>query len=927
MNYVVARQLAYVLAGTLLFLQPWATLNAKEPPGFLVKSNAVGRVALDRYVTPTGQWLTPAGQQVELPGLRPQAIAISPDGKLLVTAGRTNFMAVIDLTTGRLRQKAPLSSRKVEVKLEPVAPESDDPAAEGDDTGADAEMPVEKPANGTNKPPSTTAQMSFTGLTFAPDGKHIYLANAAGTVRAFPVGESNVIGIPLSFNVPEAKLQKSKKDIPTGMAVSADGKHLYVLGNLANKLHEMDAANGKVLRSWDTGVAPYDVVLAAGKAYVSNLGGRRPSPGTLTAPAGKGTSVRVDALRHIPNEGSVTVVDLAAGTVKTEIMVELHPSALAVSPDKKYVVAANTGSDTLSVIDTKTDRVVEKIWARQTPADLFGAQPNALAFDRSGKRLYVCNGTQNAVAVVAFEPEDNASKVIGLIPVGWFPGGAVFDASRKTLCVANIKGIGATRMFKPDEKVKLNTKTYFGTVSLVPLPSDKELATMTEVALLNMRYPKLAEAQLPPRPGQAPRPVPERVGEPSLFKHVIYVIKENRSYDQVLGDLPEGNGDTNLCTFGEKYTPNQHKIAREFVLLDNTYCAGVQSADGHQWTDSAIANEYVERQLTAGFPRSYPGGKVEDGIDALAWSSSGFIWDNALKHGKTFRNYGEWMISKAGWRDKTRKDKIAWRDYWNDHTYGSNHTRLTSWPAIDTLRPHSPTNTVGWDLHIPDVTRAAYYIQELKQFEAEGRFPDFTILFLPNDHTGGARERYPAPGSQVADNDLAFGRVVEAISHSKFWPDTCILAIEDDPQTGWDHVSGYRTTCYVVSPYTKRRQTISTQLNQISLVRTIELILGLPPMNQMDATATPLHDCFAEVADLTPFTSVTNRVPLDKINPPPKKITHAALRKDAIMSARLPLDEPDKCPEDVLNHILWRAMKGPETPYPQWAVKAVADND
>ena len=325
MNYVVARQLAYVLAGTLLLLQPWATLNAKEPPGFLVKSNAVGRVALDRYVTPTGQWLTPAGQQVELPGLRPQAIAISPDGKLLVTAGRTNFMAVIDLTTGRLRQKAPLSSRKVEVKLEPVAPESDDPAAEGDDTGADAEMPVEKPANGTNKPPSTTAQMSFTGLAFAPDGKHIYLANAAGTVRAFPVGESNVIGIPLSFNVPDAKLQKSKKEIPTGMAVSADSKRVYVLGNLANKLHEMDATNGRVIRSWDTGVAPYDVVLVGEKAYVSNLGGRRPSAGTLTAPAGKGTSVRVDSVRHIPNEGSVTVVDLAAGTVKTEIMVELHP--------------------------------------------------------------------------------------------------------------------------------------------------------------------------------------------------------------------------------------------------------------------------------------------------------------------------------------------------------------------------------------------------------------------------------------------------------------------------------------------------------------------------------------------------------------------------------------------------------------------------
>ena len=862
--------------------------------------------------------------------MRPQAIALSPDGKLLVTAGRTNFLAVLDAATGRLRQRAPLSSKKVEVKLEIMESESEDPAVDSDDSGdpgAEDEEAKAKAAANTNAPPATTAQMSFTGLTFAPDGKHIYLANAAGTVRAFPVDENNVVGIPRPFTVPDAKVPKSKKEIPTGMAVSADGKRLYVLGNLANKLHEMDASTGKVLRSWDTGVAPYDVVLAAGKVYVSNLGGRRPGHGDLAAPAGKGTTVRVDSVRHIPNEGSVTVVDLAAGRVKTEIMVELHPSALAVSPNKKHVVVANTGSDTLSVIDTKTDRVVEKIWARQTPADLFGAQPNALTFDRSGKRLFVCNGTQNAVAVVQFEPEDNASKVTGLIPVGWFPGAVVFDAARQTLCVANIKGIGATKIFKPDDKVRLSTKNYFGTVSLVPMPSNQELATMTELALLNMRYPKLAEAKLPPRPDQPARPVPERVGEPSVFKHVIYVIKENRSYDQILGDMAEGNGDTNLCTFGEKITPNQHKLAREFILLDNTYCAGVQSADGHQWTDSAIANEYVERQLTAGWPRSYPGAKVEDAIDALAWSSSGFIWDNALKHGKTFRNFGEWMISKAGWQDKNRKDKIAWKDFWNDHTYGSNQTRLASRAGIETLRPYSSTNTVGWDLHVPDVMRAAAFIKELKQFEAVGKFPDFTILFLPNDHTGGARERYPAPGSQVADNDLAFGHFVEAVSHSKFWPETCIFAIEDDPQMGWDHVSGYRTTCYLVSPYTKRRQTISTQYNHLSLMRTMELILGLPPMNQMDATATPMTDCFAEAADLTPFTSVTNRVPLDRINPPPKKIADRALRQDALVSARLPLDEMDKCPEDVLNRILWRAMKGPDAPYPEWAVKAVADND
>ncbi len=273
------------------------------------------------------------------------------------------------------------------------------------------------------------------------------------------------------------------------------------------------------------------------------------------------------------------------------------------------------------------------------------------------------------------------------------------------------------------------------------------------------------------------------------------------------------------------------------------------------------------------------------------------------------------------------KSKPTWVDFWNDFTGGSNLTRITSRPGIETLRAISPTNTVGWDLNVPDVVRAAYFINELKQFEESGNFPHLTILFLPNDHTGGTRGRSPTPGAQVADNDLAFGRIVEAVSHSKFWPETCLFAIEDDPQMGWDHVSGYRTTCYIASPYTKRRQTISTQYNQTSLMRTIELILGLPPMNQLDATATPMSDCFTDTSDLAPFISVTNTYPLDKLNPEPKKVANRTLRNDAIVSARLPLDQPDQCPEDTLNRILWRAMKGPDEPYPLWAIKLVDEDD
>jgi YVTN family beta-propeller protein len=888
--------------------------TAKEPPTRrAVPVEKVGRVAAGRYITPTSQVLTPAGRQVALPGLRPQALALSPDGRLLAVSGKTKDLILIDPVTGLIRQK-------VTIPGTPKAPPATPNPAPGAAPGAGSTTTAK-----TEKEPAT--QLSFTGLVFSPDGTRLYLSNVGGNVKAFAVSKDRLVTSLGTIAVPDARTSKRKQEIPTGLAVSEDGKRLYVAGNLGNKLHEIDLETGKTLHSWDTGVAPFAVVLAAGKAYVSNSGGRRPHKGDLAAPAGRGTTVRVDATRYIANEGSVTIIDLASHAVKTELQVELHASALTVSPSGRYVVVANTGSDTLSVIDTRSDQVVEKIWTRQTPADLFGAQPNALTFDRTGKLLFACNGTQNAVALIQFDPGDKESKVVGLIPVGWFPGAIEFDEARRALYVANIKGVGAMKVLKPGDKPKFGTKDFYGTVSLIPLPSAKELPRLTEFALQNMRYPKLAEAALPPRPDQPPRPVPERVGEPSLFKHVIYVIKENRTYDQILGDMNEGNGNASLCTFGEKYTPNQHKIAREFVLLDNTYCSGVQSADGHQWTDSAIANSYTERQLTSGFPRSYPGGKSEDGLDALAWASSGFIWDNALAHGKTFRNYGEWMMTELAWKDPAKKDKPKWQDVWDDYKKGTGLIKLASRPGIESLRKHSKLDSVGWDLNVADVIRAAAFIKELNQRAEEGTFPDLAILFLPNDHTGGTRGKGPVPGAQVADNDLAFGQVVEALTHSKIWPDTCLIAIEDDPQAGWDHVSGYRTTCYVVSPYTRRRETISTQYNHTSVMRTIELILGLPPMNQLDAVATPMTDCFTDVADLTPFTSVPNRVPLDQINPDPKKITDRILRRDAIASAKLPLDEMDQCPEDLFNRILWRAMKGTKVPYPEWAVKGDDDDE
>ena len=867
---------------------------------------AVGALGGGRYYTPANQVLTPAGVQVELPGLRPQAIALSPNGRLLVTSAQTHSLVVIDPANGKILQQVALPSGKDSQ----VTPEA-----------VSAEI----------LHPDKEAQLSFTGLAFSPDGSRIYLANVDGDIKVFGVkGNGKVVGL-FSIPLPQEKAPAHGAEIPAGIAVSGDGKRLYVALNLSNRLAELDAVNGQMLRLWEVGVAPFDVALAGGKAYVSNWGGRRPDAHSLTGPAGRGTSVRVDPVRYIAAEGSVSVIELDQGagkpearSPKTEVLTGLHACAIAASPNGRWVVVANAGSDSLSVIDTRTDQIIETICARQNPAVLFGAQPDALAFDKAGSRLFVCNGTQNAVAVFDFNP--GQSVICGLIPVGWFPGAVAYNPARKALCVANIKGIGSTARLAPGVPRKFNTHECFGTVSLVHVPGERELSRMTQTALQNLRYALLQEAKLPPRPDQPARPVPERVGEPSVFKHVIYIIQENRTYDQILGDLPQGNGSRDLCTFPAEITPNHHKAARDFVLLDNTYCSGVLSADGHQWTDSAITTDYMERSF-AGFPRSYPHGMTDAGVDALAYSPAGFIWDNAIAHGKTLRDYGEFAISEAGWRDRSNRYPPAFLDYYRYFLKLTDKIQISCRPAIESLRPYLATNTVGWDLRIPDVFRAAQFIKELNQFEQAGDFPNLCIICLPNDHTCGTKVGSATPAAMLADNDLAFGQIVEAVSRSRFWKDTCLLAIEDDPQAGWDHVSAYRTTCYVVSPYTRRHAVVSVQYNQPSVLRTLELMLGLPPMNQMDATATPMTACFTNSADLTAFTALTNNIPLDQMNPYPKRISDPLLRKDAYASARLPLAEADKCPEDVLNRILWHAVKGSQTPYPAWAASPVRERD
>jgi DNA-binding beta-propeller fold protein YncE len=883
-----------VVVAAAAFVAAAAAVCADDP------ADPVGRAADGRGILPVNQIVTPAGRQVELPGLRTQVITLSPDGRLLVTSGKTNEIVVVDPATGEIRQR-----------VKPPAGDVVAPPPDGDVR---------------NQKPDTEAIESYTGLVFSPDGRWLFMSNVHGSVKVFSV-RNGTVAASHSISLPPANAPQRKAEIPAGLAVTADGGRLYVCGNLSNRLLEIEAVTGRVLRSFDVGVAPFDVVLTGGRAFVSNQGGRRPGKNDLTASAGKGTRVRVDPVRHVASEGSVSIVDLAAGTVE-ETLTGLHASALAVSPDGRHVVCANAAADTLSILDAATCGVVETVWTKRTPAELFGAQPNALAFAPDGKRLYVCNGAQNAVAVIEWDPNEKGdTKLAGLIPVGWYPGGVVVDPARKQLVVANIKGL-PQKPQKHGAGEGFNSHQYHGSLSLVPIPDAAALASLSEITARNMRSAAIRDAFLPPREGVPPRAIPERIGETSLIEHVVYVIKENRTYDQVLGDLPQGKGRPDLCVFGDEITPNQHAIARQFVLLDNTYCSGILSADGHNWSTAAVATDYVERSF-AGWPRSYPDGIDDNGVDALAWSPAGFIWDSVLAHGKTLRNYGEFMLPRTHWKDPKRggrPDFQACYAAWKAGP-GEQEVVFAGEPSIESLRPHSPRDTTGYDLNVPDQFRADYVIRELAEYEQKGEYPNLVIVALPQDHTGGAKAGSPTPEACVADNDLAFGRLVEALSKSRFWPKMVIFAIEDDPQNGWDHVSGYRTTCYVAGPYSKRGVTVSTQYNTTSLLRTIGQILGLKPMNQFDASATPMFDCFTDTPDLRPFTALPARVPLDQLNPDPREIRDPAAKAAAAASAAMNFAEIDRAPEDALNRILWTMRKGPGVPYPEWAVTAVEEDD
>jgi hypothetical protein len=479
------------------------------------------------------------------------------------------------------------------------------------------------------------------------------------------------------------------------------------------------------------------------------------------------------------------------------------------------------------------------------------------------------------------------------------------------LFVTNLEGEGAgvsTKEFKttqvPTNVTAYNSHHQKATISIIPLPSEQLLQQYTQrVKTLNLTF-RQDIAKLVPRKNILPKPMPERIGEPSVFKHVLYIIKENRTYDQVLGDLPQGKGMPSLCIYGDSITPNQHKVAKDFVLMDNYYASGKCSAEGHQWTDAAMVTDYVEKNVRAWF-RSYP--HVQE--DALVYNKQGFIWNNAADHGKKVRIYGEASVPHYD-------EKLSWTDIYNNYQAGI-PLKFYNTSTISRVRPMLSQNYPGSDeLKITDQVRASAFINELKGYEQKpgDELPELMVMALSLDHTEGTRPGFPKPEAMVADNDLALGRIIEAVSKSRFWKNTVIFVTEDDSQAGWDHISAYRTTGFVVSPYSQLQKTVSTNYNQTCIVRSIEQILGIPPMNIIDATALPMFNCFGSKPSAYTYNAVPNRIPLNNINP---KLT--ALKGKALYYAKASLkpefDHIDGGSDDLLNRILWHAAKGNKT-YP-----------
>ncbi|HVU25638.1 MAG TPA: SMP-30/gluconolactonase/LRE family protein [Opitutus sp.] len=726
---------------------------------------------------------------------------------------------------------------------------------------------------------------TFYGLAWSPDGRALYASGAgAEVIHAFTFADGF-----LSHHRELRLRPAAEEGVPAGIAVAGNGRALYVAECWGQRVDKVATRNGRVL--WTRSLAP-----AIGSADIAAPAAPRTTSNNIDAPFPytcvadeRRDQVYVSLWAH----SIVLVLNAKDGAELARWPVGAHPNEMALAPDGRLFVA-EANLNTVSVVDTATGRIVETLSAALFPQSPPGAMPNSLALSPDARTLYVANANNNNVAVFDVSARGHAVS-LGFIPVGWFPTSVRVTRDGKTLVVANGKGVTSLANphgpFPGDARPQTLSEyiggLMRGTVALIPLPASAErtakLGEWTQTAYACSPY-QAAENPRGARPDDSP--IPAAIGGASPIRHVIYVVRENRTYDQVFGDIAEGNGEPQLCLFPEPVTPNAHALAREFVLLDNFYADGEVSADGHEWSMGAYATDFVEKMWPLSYGHNadkkydYP----SEGRYLAAFPANGYLWNRAAEAGVSYRTYGEFTDDGEGTPDHPAK------------------------PSLPVLRGHVDTLYPSWDINITDVSRAARFATELARFERAGDMPRLQVVQLPSDHTSGGAGGQRTPTAMVADNDLALGQIVAAVSRSKFWADTAIFVLEDDAQNGPDHVDAHRMPALVISPWTRRHAVDSTLYSTTSMLRTIELILGLQPMSQYDAAAMPMWASFAGKPDLAPYEARPAQVPLDARNPKTGWAARASRRMD--------FSKPDRVDDIVLNRVVWRSVRGEHSDMP-----------
>jgi YVTN family beta-propeller protein len=894
-------------AAWILLIAGSAVLSQTQSPRTTDPNRTVGPQKDGSIVASDNQTLTPAGKIIELGSpVRAKSIALHPNGKTnsgaVLLMGSPQPIIVFNTVNGQVLQRfTPTFMR-------------------GTDT-------------------ASSRAGSFTGITYSADGKSLFFSQDDNHVVIATVNpETGLLTNGQSVELPgppaDGRPYHNTKSInPGGIAVSGDGKRAYVALNVVNTLGVIDlaASPARLITQIPVGNAPNSVVIHGKYAYVSNEGGRPATSDDFTNYS-DGTPIVVDRKDAFAITGTVSVVDLSAGKEVKTVKVGLHPAGMTVSGSNLYV--ANAYSDSLSIIDLNTDEVVRTIdLSVPIAGGVFGSGPNGVAVTDDGQ-AYVALGQANAVAVVNLQGRD-AHPVIGYIPTGYFPTSIALDKVQKQLVVADDKGLGTHVPARSGGLSGFSTHQDTGTVNLIPLPNANQLAGFSKQVFDNNHWNLTTNIEVGPQyidAHAAPAAVPKHIGEPSLIKYVFLVIKENRTYDQILGDVSWGNGDKSLAIFASA-VPNQHAFVSRFPLLDNVYAPSRQSADGHPWIGMS-GSFYSNDILSPDWIRSYPGG---DSDDPLTYTPKGFLWTAAEAKGLTARLYGEWS-NGAKIAKKADGTNYTWTDFYNTSQCkegkapnsscivpdGSISVTSEIPSAARIMDPHYP----NFNLVIPDQYRMDYWIPEFQRLDAANQVPNLTIVWLPDDHGAGTTKGQPFPINYQADNDLALGRLVEAISHSKVWAQSAIFVEEDDSQGGVDHVDGHRQPVFVISPYTAPPQsagqgkTIHTTYTAENINRTIENILGMQPLTQFDLVASPMFDAFQDTPDLAPYDHLPATIPLDQGPnlPVPNTLGYNPLQKAWLKATadvmKGKYDKADAVDPNFLNHVTWYSATSWQRPYP-----------